>query len=226
MRASWGPICLVWCCQRKSCSTPCSAALVRCLAPSSASSPSKSQAFGSPIAFLRSGQLFSGCCCCSSPCFGPPGCSALWCPSKSGSAASVVILFRLATPMQERMMPLLEVRGLSKVFGRLVALSAVDLIVGENEFRGLIGPNGSGKSTLLKCVAGAELPTEGTIRFDGRDVTMDTPTERSRAGIGLKFQITSVLPALTVYDNLLLAMQARSSTASLIFSRTRGPLYE
>jgi branched-chain amino acid transport system ATP-binding protein len=128
--------------------------------------------------------------------------------------------------MLERAMPLLEVRGLTKVFGRLVALSGVDLIVGENEFHGLIGPNGSGKSTLLKCVAGAELPTEGIIRFGGRDVTMDTPTERARAGISLKFQITSVLPALTVYDNVLLAMQARSSTPSLIFSRTRGPLHE
>jgi branched-chain amino acid transport system ATP-binding protein len=128
--------------------------------------------------------------------------------------------------MQERTMPLLEVHGLTKVFGRLVALSGVDLIVGENEFRGLIGPNGSGKSTLLKCVAGAEMPTEGTIRFDQRDVTKDTPTKRARAGISLKFQMISVLPSLTVYDNVLLAMQARSSIASLIFSRTRGLLHE
>jgi len=123
-------------------------------------------------------------------------------------------------------MPLLEVRGLTKVFGRLTALSGVDLIIDENEFRGLIGPNGSGKSTLLKCVAGAEIPTEGTIRFAGRDVTMDTPTRRARAGISLKFQMTSVLPALTVYDNVLLAMQAQSSIASLIFSRTRGLLHQ
>jgi len=123
-------------------------------------------------------------------------------------------------------MPLLDVRGLTKVFGRLVALNGVDLIVGENEFRGLIGPNGSGKSTLLKCVAGAEIPTEGSIRFGRRDVTMDTPTKRARAGISLKFQMTSVLPTLTVYDNVLLAMQARSPIASLIFSRTRGLLHE
>jgi branched-chain amino acid transport system ATP-binding protein len=123
-------------------------------------------------------------------------------------------------------MPLLEARGVSKAFGRLMALRGVDLTVGENEFHGLIGPNGSGKTTLLNCVAGAELPTKGTIRFAGRDITEATPTERARAGISLKFQITSVLPALTVYDNLLLALQARSSTASLIFSRTRGPLHE
>jgi len=123
-------------------------------------------------------------------------------------------------------MPLLETRAVTKAFGRIMALRSVDLTVGENEFHGLIGPNGSGKSTLLKCVAGAELLTEGTIRFAGRDISDATPTKRARAGISLKFQITSVLPALTVYDNVLLALQARSSTASLIFSRTRKALHE
>src|SRR5215471_13060145 len=123
-------------------------------------------------------------------------------------------------------MPLLETRAVTKAFGRIMGLRSVDLTVGENEFHGLIGPNGSGKSTLLKCVAGAELPTEGTIRFAGRDITAATPTDRARAGITFKFQITSVLPALAVYDNVLLALQARSSTASLIFSRTRRPLHE
>ena len=123
-------------------------------------------------------------------------------------------------------MPLLEVCGLTKVFGRLVALDGVDLTVGENEFHGLIGPNGSGKSTLLKCVAGAELPTQGTIRFAGRDITAARPSERASAGISLKFQITSVFPALTVYDNVLLALQARTPTAALIFSRTRRALHE
>src|SRR4029077_18726612 len=106
-------------------------------------------------------------------------------------------------------MALLEVRGLTKVFGRLVALGGVDLTVGENEFHGLIGPNGSGKSTLMKCVAGAELPTQGTIRFAACDITAATPVGRARAGLSLKFQITSVLPALTVYDNVLLALQAQ-----------------
>ncbi len=122
-------------------------------------------------------------------------------------------------------MPLLEVRGVSKIFGELTALSGVDLTVGENEFHGLIGPNGSGKSTLMKCVAGAEVPSDGTIRFAGRDITAATPAERARAGLSLKFQITSVLPALTVYDNVLLALQARSPITSLIFSRTRGALH-
>jgi branched-chain amino acid transport system ATP-binding protein len=128
--------------------------------------------------------------------------------------------------MQEQTMPLLDARGITKVFGKLTALGGVDLTVGEREFHGLIGPNGSGKSTLMKCIAGAELPTEGTIRFSRRDITAATPAERARAGLSLKFQITSVLPALTVYDNVLLSLQAQSTIASLVFSRTRRRLDE
>jgi urea transport system ATP-binding protein len=123
-------------------------------------------------------------------------------------------------------MALLEARGIKKVFARLTALSGVDLTVADNEFHGLIGPNGSGKSTLMKCFAGAEMPTEGTIRFAGRDITAVPPAERARAGLSLKFQITSVLPALTVYDNMLLALQAQNPLSSLVFSRTRGALHE
>ncbi len=123
-------------------------------------------------------------------------------------------------------MALLEARGIAKVFGKLTALAGADLTVEAGEFHGLIGPNGSGKSTLMKCIAGAEWPTGGTVRFDGRDITSTPPAERSRAGLSLKFQITSVLPALTVYDNVLLALQARSSLGSLILSRSRRSLHE
>jgi branched-chain amino acid transport system ATP-binding protein len=120
--------------------------------------------------------------------------------------------------------PLLEVKGITKVFGRLIALNGVDLTVAEGEFHGLIGPNGSGKSTLMKCIAGAEQPTQGTIRFAGQDISAAPPQERARAGLSLKFQITSVLPALTVYDNMLLALQAQNRISELIMSRTRRSL--
>lgn len=119
---------------------------------------------------------------------------------------------------------LLEVKGITKVFGRLTALNGVDLAVAEGQFHGLIGPNGSGKSTLMKCIAGAEQPTHGTISFAGRDISAAPPQERARAGLSLKFQITSVLPALTVYDNVLLALQAKSRISELLLSRTRRPL--
>ena len=93
-------------------------------------------------------------------------------------------------------MPLLEAAGIVKVYGKLTALDGAALTVEENEFHGLIGPNGSGKSTLMKCVAGAEVPTQGKISFVNRDITALSPTERARAGMSLKFQITSVLPTL------------------------------
>ncbi|MGO8915451.1 MAG: ABC transporter ATP-binding protein [Stellaceae bacterium] len=123
-------------------------------------------------------------------------------------------------------MALLEVRGVTKLFGQLTALSGVDLTVEEGEFHGLIGPNGSGKSTAMKCIAGAEAPSRGTIAFAGRDITGATPAERARAGLSLKFQITSVLPALTVYDNVLLALQAQTPLTGLLFSRTRRTLHD
>ena len=123
-------------------------------------------------------------------------------------------------------MPLLEASGVVKIFGKLTALDGAALTVGEQEFHGLIGPNGSGKSTLMKCVAGAEVPTQGSVRFVNKDITALTPTERARAGMSLKFQITSVLPTLTLYDNILLALQAQSRLADLVFSRTRGTLHD
>src|SRR6266699_5088904 len=123
-------------------------------------------------------------------------------------------------------MALLEARGLVKIFGKLMALNAAELDVADNEFHGLIGPNGSGKSTLMKCVAGAEIPTSGSVTFGGRDITSATPAERARAGMSLKFQITSVLPSLTLYDNILLALQAQSSLFDLLLSRTRAALHD
>ena len=118
-------------------------------------------------------------------------------------------------------MALLEVTALTKRFSQLRALDGVDLTVRAGTFHGLIGPNGSGKSTLLKAIAGAHAPTSGTIRFDGVDITAAPPFERARAGLSLKFQITSVLPELSIYDNVLLALQSREGLSSLLSSRTR-----
>ena len=123
-------------------------------------------------------------------------------------------------------MALLEATGIVKIFGKLTALNGAALTVAENEFHGLIGPNGSGKSTLMKCIAGAETPTEGTVRFVGNDITALSPSERARAGMSLKFQITSVLPTLSLYDNILLALQAQASLLDLVLSRTRRALHD
>ena len=123
-------------------------------------------------------------------------------------------------------MNLLEARDVTKSYGTLTALSDADLLVRRGEFHGLIGPNGSGKSTLLKCIAGAETATRGSIKLSGRDITYATAPERARAGLSLKFQITAVLAELSVYDNVLLALQAQESMARLMLSRSRQVLGE
>jgi len=119
---------------------------------------------------------------------------------------------------------LLEIRGLCKTFRTLRALDGVDIDVLAGTFHGLIGPNGSGKSTLLKAIAGDHLADDGTIVFNGRDITRATPYERARAGLSLKFQITAVLPELSVYDNVLLARQSGESLPRLLMSSSRRRL--
>ncbi len=123
-------------------------------------------------------------------------------------------------------MALLEAYGIGKSFGALRALDGVDVSVEGHSFHGLIGPNGSGKSTFLKALAGADPPDQGRITFDGVDITGLGPAERSRLGLSLKFQITAVLPELSVYDNLLLALQAHQSVWTLLRSRSRQALDE
>ena len=121
-------------------------------------------------------------------------------------------------------MALLQVSGVTKTYGPLKALDGVDLEVEAGSFHGLIGPNGSGKSTLLKAIAGAHFPTTGRILFDGGDITAMPPYRRARRGLSLKFQITSVLTELSVYDNVLLALQATEGYGALFRSRSRARL--
>jgi len=121
-------------------------------------------------------------------------------------------------------MSLLEVHEVGKTFGTLRALEKVNLSVRPKSFHGLIGPNGSGKSTLLKAIAGAHFASSGRIRFAGTDITSSPPYERARAGLSLKFQITAVLPELSVYDNVLLALQSGQGLWSLARSKTRRAL--
>jgi len=121
-------------------------------------------------------------------------------------------------------MALLEVSGVTKLYGPLRALDGVDLRVEAGTFHGLIGPNGSGKSTLLKLIAGAHFPNSGAIRFDGADITRLPPYQRARSGLSLKFQITAVLAELSVYDNVLLALQSLEGNWSLLLNRSRRRL--
>lgn len=102
-------------------------------------------------------------------------------------------------------MPLLEVRGISKRFGGLLALHRVDLAVESQEILGLIGPNGSGKTTLFNVISGIYRPEEGSIRLEGRDLVGLSPSTICRAGIGRTFQIVRPFAKLSVLDNVMVA---------------------
>lgn len=93
---------------------------------------------------------------------------------------------------------LLQVRGLTKRFGGVTAVNAVDLDVGEGEIVGLIGPNGAGKTTLFNMVTGFLKPTAGTVAFQGADITEMPPHRRGLIGIVCTFQKTALFSDVTV----------------------------
>ena len=106
--------------------------------------------------------------------------------------------------------PLLEVRGLRKRFGGLVATDGVDLDVAAGETVAVIGPNGAGKTTLIGQLSGDLRPDAGRIRFAGEDITPLTAPARSRRGFARSFQITSIFRDFTALDNVALAVQAHA----------------
>jgi branched-chain amino acid transport system ATP-binding protein len=98
--------------------------------------------------------------------------------------------------------PLLEVSGLVRRFGGLVAVNGLGLSVGASEILGLIGPNGSGKTTALNLLSGALKPDSGEIRLGGRPISRLSPERRARLGIARTFQLVRVLPSLDVRENV------------------------
>ncbi|BAF90074.1 MULTISPECIES: ABC transporter ATP-binding protein [Azorhizobium] len=108
--------------------------------------------------------------------------------------------------------PLLDVRNVWQRFGGLVANSDVNLQVAAGEIVGLIGPNGAGKSTLFNVIAGLRPPTEGSVWFDGQDVTRLSAPERCARGIGRTFQVVKSFDSMTVADNVIVGALVRTSS--------------
>ncbi|KAB2883771.1 MAG: ABC transporter ATP-binding protein [Albidovulum sp.] len=106
-------------------------------------------------------------------------------------------------------MTLLEARGLTRHFGGLKAVDGVDFTLEEGEIHALIGPNGAGKTTFVSLLSGRVPVQSGTIRLKGRDITRVPAHARVHAGIAYTFQITQVFAALSVFDNVALAVQSR-----------------
>ena len=97
---------------------------------------------------------------------------------------------------------MLDVKGVSKRFGSLVALRDISLSVEKGELRAIIGPNGAGKTTLFNMISGFYRPTSGAIAFNGRDITALAAHERVTLGIARTFQITEIFPELTTFENV------------------------
>jgi branched-chain amino acid transport system ATP-binding protein len=103
---------------------------------------------------------------------------------------------------------LLQLDGVTRYFGALIALNGVTLSVGRQERRAIIGPNGAGKTTLFNLITGHLAPSGGRILFDGRNITGLAPHRVARQGVSRSFQRTNLFPRLTVRENLRLAAAA------------------
>ena len=115
------------------------------------------------------------------------------------------------------MAPILATRNLGLDIGGATIVADVDLEVRAGEFLGIIGPNGAGKTSLFNLLSGLYRPTAGTIELAGRDVTKDPPYRRTQAGLGRTFQISSVFPRLTAFENVRLAAEARLGGAMRVW---------
>ncbi|TCK30276.1 branched-chain amino acid transport system ATP-binding protein [Ancylobacter aquaticus] len=112
-------------------------------------------------------------------------------------------------------MPMLQTLGLNKRFGGLHVTNNVDLTLEAGEVHCLIGPNGAGKSTLFRLILGEHLPSSGAILFGGEDITSLKPFQRIRRGMSVKFQVPGIFKALSVRQNLEIAMQHHYDPAVL-----------
>src|SRR2546428_6067917 len=104
----------------------------------------------------------------------------------------------------------LQARGVSRSFRGFRALDGVDLSVEEGEIHAILGPNGAGKTTLFNCLSGFLQPTEGTVELFGDTIAGLPPHEIVDRGLSRSFQISSVFETLTVLENLIVALQART----------------
>jgi len=99
----------------------------------------------------------------------------------------------------------LELRGVTKSFGKTEIIRGVDLSIRKGERIAVIGPNGAGKSTLFNLISGRYEPTAGSIHLNGEDITGRRPYEINRRGLARSFQITNIFPRLSVFENLRVA---------------------
>jgi len=124
--------------------------------------------------------------------------------------------------------PLLQVDQLVKRFDGLTATDRANILVHAGEIHALIGPNGAGKTTLIHQISGALKPDSGRILFEGEDIQRLPIHGRVARGLARSYQITNTFPRLSVLDNLVLAVRARSGSSFGAWKPARGeaPMFE
>lgn len=120
------------------------------------------------------------------------------------------------------MSAILQVEGLTRRFGGLLAVNAVTLDLRVGEVHAVIGTNGAGKSTLVNMLSGEIAASEGRIVLDGEDITERPQARRALAGIGRSYQRTTIFPEFTVHENCRLAAQAATPRPWAIWQSARA----
>ena len=115
--------------------------------------------------------------------------------------------------------PILEVKGISRYFGKFQALNNINVAFMPGELTAIIGPNGAGKSTFFNVISGGVPPSTGQVLFEGRDITGLAPHEFARIGIAKSFQITNVFKQLSTHENVRVALQMRASRFQILRPR-------
>ena len=117
----------------------------------------------------------------------------------------------------------LELRGITRRFGGVTAVSDVDLDVYEGQILGLMGPNGAGKTTLFDIISGFVPPDQGQISLHGEDITHLPPDARSRLGLGRSFQDSRLFPAMTVHESIKVALERHVEVRDPLAAALRLP---
>jgi len=123
------------------------------------------------------------------------------------------------TEAQQQQLPMLEARDITLKFGGVTALANISIDIGHQELVALIGPNGAGKSSLLNVLSGFYRPSEGTVRFEGKNIGRWPVHLVAQAGLARTFQGTHLLPHMSVLDNIMVGryMHMKSSLTAAFF---------